>query len=65
LFDGVPTSCGSMAKTGEGLSAASVTLPEMDLEEDAKGSTEAKEARRSKEGVAWGKRSCFEKSSAP
>jgi len=54
-----------MAKTGEGLSAASTALPEIDLEEDAKGSAEVKDARRSKGEVALGKRSCFENSSAP
>jgi len=51
-----------MAKTGEVLSLASAALPEIDLEEDAKGSAEVKEARRSKGEVA---RSCFENSSAP
>jgi len=50
-----------MAKTGDTLSVASVALPEIDLEEDAKGSVEVKEARRSKEELA--KRSCFENSS--
>jgi len=54
-----------MAKTGEGLSVVSVALPEIDLEEDAKGSAEVKEARRSKEEVALGRKSCFESSSAP
>ena len=54
-----------MAKTGEALSVASVELPEIDLEEDAKGSAEVREARRSKEEGALVKRSCFENSSAP
>ena len=54
-----------MAKTGEELSVVSVALPEIDLEEDAKGSAEVREARRSKEEGALVKRSCFENSSAP
>lgn len=54
-----------MAKMGDELSDVSVTLPEIDLEEDAKGSAEVKEARRSKGEVVLGRRSCFENSSAP
>jgi glutaredoxin len=54
-----------MAKTGDTLSVASVALPEIDLEEDAKGSAEVKEVRRSKEEVALGRKSCFENSSVP
>jgi len=52
-----------MAKTGDVLSVASAALPEIDLEEDAKGSVEVKEARRSKEELT--DRSCFENSSDP
>jgi len=54
-----------MAKTGEELSVVSVAFSEIDLEEDAKGSVEVKEARRSKGEVAVGNRPCFENSSAP
>lgn len=54
-----------MAKTGEELSEGLVALPEIDLDVEAKGSTEVNEVRKSKEEVALGKMSCFENSSAP